>query len=46
MPGICQALFYLSFCSYQVIQSAADIYLVMEFVSGGELFDYIAEQKK
>ena len=31
---------------YQVIQTATDIYLIMEFVSGGELFDYIIKHGK
>ena len=26
---------------YQVVKSPSDIFLVMEYVSGGELFDYI-----
>ena len=31
---------------YQVIQTPNDIYLIMEFVSGGELFDYIIKHGK
>eukprot|EP00054_Salpingoeca_dolichothecata_P015374 m.88562 g.88562 ORF g.88562 m.88562 type:complete len:479 (+) comp21462_c0_seq4:232-1668(+) len=31
---------------YQVISSPTDLFLVMEFVSGGELFDYILEHGK
>ena len=38
-----------SFCfvfSYQVISSPSDIFMVMEYVSGGELFDYILNHGK
>jgi serine/threonine protein kinase len=31
---------------YQVIETAADILLVMEYVDGGELFDYIVQRGK
>ena len=30
-----------TFCSYEVIYTPTDIYMVMEFVPGGELFDFI-----
>ena len=29
---------------YQVIETATDIYLVMEYIDGGELFDYIVQR--
>ena len=34
---------YIYFCMhrYEVIDTPTDIYVVMEYVSGGELFDYI-----
>ncbi len=28
---------------YEVISTPTDIFMIMEFVSGGELFDYIGE---
>lgn len=31
---------------YQVISTPTDIFMIMEFVSGGELFDYIVKQGK
>lgn len=31
---------------YQVISTPTDIFMVMEFVSGGELFDYIVKNGK
>ena len=33
-------------CSYQVISTPTDIFMVMEYVSGGELFDYIVKHGK
>lgn len=30
-----------SLARYQVISTPSDIFMVMEYVSGGELFDYI-----
>lgn len=33
-------------CSYQVISTPTDIFMVMEYVSGGELFDYIIKHGK
>jgi len=29
---------------YQVIETPTDIFLIMEYVSGGELFDYIVSK--
>ena len=29
---------------YEVIHSPSDIFLILEFVSGGELFDYIVQR--
>lgn len=34
------------FCRYQVISTPTDIFMVMEYVSGGELFDYICKNGK
>ena len=34
------------FCRYQVISTPSDIFMVMEYVSGGELFDYILKHGK
>ena len=31
-------------CSYEVIDTPTDIFVVMEYVSGGELFDYIVSK--
>jgi len=31
---------------YQVISTPSDIFMIMEYVSGGELFDYIVKQGK
>lgn len=33
-------------CRYQVISTPTDIFMVMEYVSGGELFDYICKNGK
>lgn len=30
-------------CRYQVISTPTDFFMVMEYVSGGELFDYICK---
>jgi serine/threonine protein kinase len=30
--------------SYEVIHTPSDIFVVMEYVSGGELFDYIVQK--
>lgn len=32
--------------SYEVIETPSDIFLIMEHVSGGELFDFIVEKGK
>ena len=37
-PNICRL--------YEVIQTPADIFLIMEYVDGGELYDYIVHQGK
>jgi 5'-AMP-activated protein kinase catalytic alpha subunit len=34
----------LSLVSYEVIDTPSDIFVIMEFVSGGELFDYIVSR--
>jgi len=34
------------FVRYQVISTPTDIFMVMEYVSGGELFDYIVKKGK
>jgi serine/threonine protein kinase len=31
---------------YQVISTPTDIFMVMEYVAGGELFDYIVKKGK
>lgn len=36
--------FASSFVSYEVIDTPSDIFVIMEFVSGGELFDYIVSR--
>ena len=33
-------------CSYQVISTPTDIFMVMEHVGGGELFEYIIKHGK
>ena len=37
---------FLFFHRYQVISTPSDIFMVMEYVSGGELFDYILKHGK
>ena len=42
-------MFKLCFCifnlhSYEVIDTPSDIFVIMEYVSGGELFDYIVSR--
>jgi len=37
---------FVLFGSYQVISTPTDIFMVMEYVSGGELFDYICKNGK
>ena len=39
-----QSIFF--FLRYQVISTPSDIFMVMEYVSGGELFDYILKHGK
>lgn len=36
----------VSLCRYQVISTPTDIFMIMEYVSGGELFDYIVKHGK
>lgn len=31
---------------YEIIETKKDIYLIMEFADGGELFDYIVKKKR
>ena len=38
--------FPTSIYRYQVISTPTDIFMVMEYASGGELFDYIKEKSK
>ncbi len=35
---------YLSVCRYEVIDTPSDIFVIMEYVPGGELFDYIVSR--
>lgn len=37
---------FVHVCRYQVISTPTDIFMVMEYVSGGELFDYICKNGK
>lgn len=37
------SIFPLCFWRYQVISTPTDFFMVMEYVSGGELFDYICK---
>lgn len=37
---------YLLNSRYQVISTPTDIFMIMEYVSGGELFDYIVKHGK
>ena len=37
---------HFTFSRYQVISTPTDIFMVMEHVSGGELFDYIVKHGK
>ena len=39
-------IFLLLFSRYQVISTPTDIFMVMEYVAGGELFDYIVKHGK
>jgi serine/threonine protein kinase len=43
---LCEANFCVSLCRYQVISTPTDIFMIMEYVSGGELFDYIVKHGK
>lgn len=38
--------FFLTICRYQVISTPTDIFMVMEYASGGELFEYIKANGK
>lgn len=42
----CVLFLFILFGSYQVISTPTDIFMVMEYVSGGELFDYICKNGK
>ena len=46
--GICLVNCHINYFSprYQVISTPSDIFMVMEYVSGGELFDYILKHGK
>ena len=37
---------FYSIFRYQVISTPTDIFMIMEYVSGGELFDYIVKHGK
>lgn len=37
---------YFLWFRYQVISTPTDIFMIMEYVSGGELFDYIVKHGK
>ena len=43
---VCFYIALIIFCRYQVISTPSDIFMVMEYVSGGELFDYILKHGK
>lgn len=38
--------FFFTLIRYQVISTPTDIFMIMEYVSGGELFDYIVKHGK
>ena len=38
------SFFSILVCRYEVIDTPSDIFVIMEFVSGGELFDYIVSR--
>jgi 5'-AMP-activated protein kinase catalytic alpha subunit len=41
--------FFSKWCisfSYEVIETATDVFLILEYVDGGELFDYIVNNGK
>lgn len=42
----CMTLLLCCVGRYQVISTPTDIFMVMEYVSGGELFDYICKNGK
>jgi 5'-AMP-activated protein kinase, catalytic alpha subunit len=39
-----QALNILLYCRYEVIDTPSDIFVIMEYVQGGELFDFIVSR--
>ena len=43
---VCYEIIVIIFYRYQVISTPSDIFMVMEYVSGGELFDYILKHGK
>jgi serine/threonine protein kinase len=43
---LCGANLSVLLCRYQVISTPTDIFMIMEYVSGGELFDYIVKHGK
>lgn len=45
MSSVCTCYCYY-FKRYQVISTPTDIFMVMEYVSGGELFEYIIKHGK
>lgn len=42
----CDWILMILRCRYQVISTPTDIFMIMEYVSGGELFDYIVKHGK
>lgn len=43
---LCDTDLFVLLCRYQVISTPTDIFMIMEYVSGGELFDYIVKHGK
>jgi serine/threonine protein kinase len=46
IKDIFQRDFLIILIRYQVISTPTDIFMVMEYVAGGELFDYIVKKGK